>query len=310
MPAWRLWLAIAAVTILWGGNWPAMKIALTEVPPWTFRMVTVLGAGLVLLLLARLSGQRRAFPWSRLKPFLFTAFVGVTLWHMFTAYGVMAMGGGRAAIIAFTMPIWTALLSIVFLGERPNLRTGLSLLMGMAGLAVLLAPDFGRIQQAPLGTTMMLAAAMVWGSNNIVIKAYDWPISTMALAGWQLLVGGLPIVVLWLVLEPSADLSHLTWRGVTATLYVCLISLVFCFTTFLVVLRHLPAVAASLSMLAIPVVGLASSAVMLGEPVGVSEVLALMLVLGAMALVTMRPKQNASRTSPRAAVDAMKPARE
>ncbi len=285
---------IVAVTILWGVNWPAMKLAVMEFEPWTFRVVSVLGAGLTLLALARLSGEPMRLEGRLVLPHVVISLAGVTLWHMLTAFGLLHVGGGRAAIIAFTMPVWATLLSILFLGERPSWSSGVALVLGMVGLAVLLGPDLGRLGREPLGALAILAAALVWAIQTVATKAYDWRIGTMALSAWQLLVGGIPILVFWLWLGAWPDPGRVTPTGIVALLYVVFVALVFCFTTFLRIVRLLPAIAASLSTLAIPVVGVASSAWLLGEPVGARELLALLLVLSAIALVLL-PKALVAR---------------
>lgn len=285
---------IVAVTILWGANWPAMKLAVMDFEPWTFRVVTVLSAGLTLLLLARLSGEPILMDRRLVLPHLAISLAGVTLWHMLTAYGLLFIGGGRAAIIAFTMPVWATLLSILFLGERPTLMLGLALALGMTGLGILIGPDLARLGEAPLGALLILGAAIVWAVQTVATKAYDWRIGTMALSAWQLLAGGVPILLVWLWLGAWPDPARVSLKGTLALLYVVFVALVFCFTTFLRIVRLLPAIAASLSTLAIPVVGVASSAWLLDEPIGLREVAALVLVLAAIGLVLL-PRALASR---------------
>jgi drug/metabolite transporter (DMT)-like permease len=94
-------------------------------------------------------------------------------------------------------------------------------------------------------------------------------------------------VLAWLVIEPHPDLSHLTWKGILATGYAATVALIFCFAAHNKVVTMLPASVAAISTLAIPVVGLLSSAWLLGEPAGLRELAALALVLVAMALVLL-----------------------
>ena len=100
------------------------------------------------------------------------------------------------------------------------------------------------------------------------MKGEVWPIGVIALTGWQLVLGGIPIVLAWLVIEPHPDLSHLSWTGILATLYAATVALIFCFAAHNKVVTMLPATVAAISTLAIPVVGLLSSAWLLGEPLG------------------------------------------
>ena len=109
----RLWWLLAGLTFAWGFNWTAMKVALAEVPPWTFRTLC-LGLGSAVLFLAlRLGGQRLAVPpgqWGRLA---MLAFFNITCWNVLIAFGMTMIPSGRAAILAYTMPALAIPLSLV-----------------------------------------------------------------------------------------------------------------------------------------------------------------------------------------------------
>ena len=288
---------IAAISVLWGLNWPMMKVAVGELSPWTFRTVCVVISGLGLMGLAGLAGERIALP-RRFWPALAAiALLSVTGWHLLSAFSLVHMGGGRGAIVAYTMPLWAALLSAWYLKERLSGRRLLALTLGMLGIALLIAPDLVGLQRRPLGPLLMVGAAVCWAGGIVILKGERWPIGIMALTGWQLLLGGVPIVLAWLVIEPSPDLSRLTWVGALATLYAATVALIFCFAAHNKVVTLLPATAAAVSTLAIPVVGLLSSAWLLGEPVGWREIAALALVLAAIALVLM-PERTGAQTAP------------
>jgi hypothetical protein len=129
------------------------------------------------------------------------------------------MGGGRGAIVAYTMPIWAALLSAWYLKERPTRRRLAALALGMVGIALLIGPDLLGLGQDPVGPLLMIGAAICWAAGIVVMKGERWRVGIMALTGWQLLLGGVPIVLAWLVIEPHPDLSRLTWVGALATVY-------------------------------------------------------------------------------------------
>jgi drug/metabolite transporter (DMT)-like permease len=278
---------IVAISVLWGINWPAMRMAVLEMSPWTFRVVCVVISSSGLLLLARLTGERiqpAAAVWPRL---LLLAAFSVTLWQMLTAFALERIGGGHAAILAYTMPLWAAMMSAFWLGERPSPRLLSALGLGMAAVLLLLAPDLGRLGAAPLGTLLMIAAAICWGAATVITKAVPWGIGVLALSGWQILLGGVPIVLTWLWLEPDPDLSRLTWRGVLGAGYAATVALIFCFTAYIKIITLLPATVAAMSTLAIPVVGVLSAAWLLGEPIGLGEIGALVLVTAALTLALM-----------------------
>ena len=285
-------ILIAAISILWGLNWPAMKFVVGELDPWTFRVFSVYGAGLTLLLIARLTREPMAVPRGLRGRLALISFFAITCWHMLTAYGLGFVGGGRAAIVAFTMPVWAMLLSVAFLGERLDLRRVLALACGMGGIGFLVGSDFYTLGSSPVGTFLILAAAMCWGIGTVGVKAFDWRIGAIALSGWMMVIGGLPILVFWLVTVAPPDLSRLDGTGLLALGYVIFVALVFCFTAFLRIVTLLPAGIAAISTLVIPVVGVISSAILLGETVGTGEITALVLVLFALALVLLRPARS------------------
>lgn len=264
-----------------------MKVAVSELSPWTFRIFCVVVSGGGLLVLAALAGERLALPRPFWLPLLWTALLGVTGWHMLSAFGLQHIEGGRGAIVAFTMPVWAAILSALLLRERIDRRRLAALALGMLGIAVLIGPDVAGLGRSPLGPLLMIGAAMCWAGSIVLLKVPRWPIGIMALSGWQLIVGGLPIIVIGFLVEPHPDLSRLTWAGIGATLYAATVALIFCFAAYNKVVTMLPATAAAISSLAIPVVGLLSSAWLLGEPAGWREFLSLGFVLGGMTLVLL-----------------------
>jgi drug/metabolite transporter (DMT)-like permease len=280
-------ILIIAISLLWGLNWPAMKLVVGELSPWTFRVVCVVVAGISLLALARLSGERVLPPRHLWLPLTILSVVHVSNWHMLTAFALTSIGGGRAAILAFTMPLWATLLGVLVLKERLRWRQVTALALGIGGILLLLLPELGRTGVVPTGYILMILSAIAWGIGTVGQKLRQWQIGILALSGWQLVIGGIPIVIAWLILEPEPDFSRLTPLGLAALAYVVFVALVFCFSSYVRLVSILPANIAAISTLAIPVVGLWSSALLLGEAVGIADVLALVLVLAALALVLL-----------------------
>jgi drug/metabolite transporter (DMT)-like permease len=280
---------VATLTVTWGLNWPMMKLAVQEVPPWTFRSFCVVVGGGALLAITWLSGGRVALPTRLVRPLMLVALFNITGWHLFSAYALLHTGSGRAAIIGYTMPIWAAMLSVLVLHERIGPRRIMALALGMAGLAVLLGQDLGQFGAAPIGVLLMLGAAMSWAVGTILMKRFAWdPMPVMALAGWQLLIGGVPIVIGWWLLEPVPDLGALSLPAVVGLAYAVLVAMIFCQTAYFKMVTLVPANVAAMAVMAVPVVGVLSSAWILGEPVGPIEAAALVLVVGGLFLLLRR----------------------
>jgi drug/metabolite transporter (DMT)-like permease len=277
---------LAALALMWGVNWPAMKVVLAELPVPTFRTLCCAFGGIALLLLARAAGERIAVPKGERWPLAVVSFFNITGWHVGTAIGLTLISAGRASIIAFTMPAWAALLAAPVLGEKLTAQKLVGLALGVAGLAILVAPDLARLQAAPLGVLAVLGAAVSWAAGTVLMKRYRWTISSAQLSGWQLLVGGLPIFLATPFLDnPLKELASLSPHAWAVLAFVLLFAMVLAQWTWVRLVRVLPASVAAIGSMAVPVVGVLSSALLIGERVGVPEITALALVVAAIALV-------------------------
>ncbi len=288
-PARTAFLLLAMLSLFWGLNWPVTKVALVEIPVLPFRALCLIASGPLLLAIVALRGERIAVPHREIGPLLLAALLNITLWHLLTAYGVSLMPAGRASIIAYTMPAWAALFGSLALGERLATRGLAGLGLGMAGIATLLLPEVDRVIAAPLGAVSMILAAMVWAAGTVVIKRFRWSLTAGALTGWQICLGGLPILVAAIIAGPFPGLEHADGAAVAALFYIVVFGMLISQWAWFTVLAQLPATVASIGTLAIPIVGVLSSVLLLGERLGLAELVALALVVAALALVLLRP---------------------
>lgn len=269
-----------------------MKIILAEVSPWWFRASCVLVGGLALLSVSAASGNRVRLQAREVGPLLFCALFNVIGWHLFSAHGVALIPAGRAAIIAFTMPVWAALFSSLLLGERFSAAKVLGLLLGVAGLAVLIGPDLWVFQRAPLGAFFMMMAALSWGAGTVLFKRHNRRNPGLPVAshiGWQLFLGTPVLLVGAALLEPFPDVTALSTPAILALVYIYAFPMTFCQWAYLKTVHLFPASIAAIGTLLIPVVGVYSSSFILGETVGWPELLALTLICAALASVMLLP---------------------
>lgn len=272
----------------WGVNWPAMKIALDEVPPWTYRAL-VGGIGAVgLTVLAMATRRSIAVPRHEWGALAVAAFLNVTLWQSLVAFGIARMPSGKAAVLAFTMPLWAVLFSAAMLGERltPKRLAGLGL--GMAGVVVLLSGDFEAIGAEPLGALFIILGAMSWGAGTVYLKRARFQTAVLPLTAWQVIIGSVPMFVFAWWLEGMSFL-HASPRAVGAIAYSAIVPTVFCYYAWFKIVSLYPAGIAAISTLMVPVIGVLSGILVLGEDPGWREWSALGLVTTALALVLFRP---------------------
>lgn len=284
----RLWWVLAALTFAWGFNWTAMKVSLSEVPPWTFRTLC-LGAGSAVLFAAlRAARQPLAVPrdqWGRLW---LLAIVNITGWNMLVAFGVALIPSGRAAILSYTMPVWAVPLSIWLLGERMTARKLAGLALGLAALALLLGEYLGQLGTAPIGSLLVLGAALSWALGTVLQKRYPVSLPAGAYTAWIMLLGGVPIFVGTLLFEDLRDLRNVGLWPALGVLYNVVVAFAFAHWAWIKIATSVPVSVFSISMLIIPVIGVLSGVVFLGERPSWSEVAALVCVLAALATVIRR----------------------
>jgi drug/metabolite transporter (DMT)-like permease len=288
---------LIGVAFAWGLNWPMIKLGVSEVPVWQFRAYTGLIAAAALFGFARLLRQNMAVAPRFWIPLTLAALLNVTSWFMLIAYGVKLMGSSHAAILAFTMPIFQAVLGVFFLGEVMTARRVLALASGIAGVLVLLSHDFDALGTNPIGALILLIGAFNWAVGVIVQKRVVWPVGALALAGWQLLIGCLPILAVSLLLE-SFVYHQASWPALAASVYLTLIAFVFAYYAWFAVVQLFPAHIAALGSLLVPVIGVISSALLVDEPFGWREVVSLVLITGAVALVLFTPGAAAPADAP------------
>ena len=276
---------LISLSVFWGMAWPAIKISLNELPPWTFRTYCLVLSGIGILILAKANRFKLRLPAHELKALSLVALFNVTGWHLCSAHGVMRMHASRAVIIAFTMPLWATVLSGVFLKERIALPRLFALATGLIGLAFLIWPEIEAVGSTPLGAMFMLGAAISWATGTVLIKRFKWNTPTTVLTGWQLLLGSIPVIIGALALEPLCASFTISMGAAFALTYLIAFPMIYCHWAYFTLVRILPASVAAISTLAIPVVGVFSSALILDETVGFSEIIALILVVSALAIV-------------------------
>jgi drug/metabolite transporter (DMT)-like permease len=276
---------LLAITIFWGLNFVAIKDAVEEVPIWTFRSICLLAGGFGLFGIGKAAGFSLRVPRAEWRPLAIAAFGNITCWNIFAAAGLRYMPAGGATIIAYTMPLFAAAISAVWLKQKTTGLTIAALAAGTTGLGVLLIPDWAGIVAQPLGPVFMLLAAASWGFGTVALKRYRFSIPTTVLAGWQMLVGGIPVFIGWALLDRGFDPGSASQKAWYAVAYSAIIPMILCYWAWFRIVAIYPAVIAAIGTLAIPVVSVIAAAILRHEAIGITQIVSLALVLSAVALV-------------------------
>ena len=282
-------LPVAVLTLIWGCNWPVLKMGVSEIPPLTFRTITLPFAALGLLAIARLSGESIKVPRALWGKVFVLAFFNIGLWNGLVLFGVQQLPAGRSAIIAYTMPIWSVLISLFLLSEPLSARRIVGMALGMLGMALLLGDDVRHLRRTPTAALLILGASVGWALGTVLLRKWKLPIAQNTLSGWMMLLGWLPIAMLAPLFAPAPPAMP-SPTGWVALLYNIFLAGTVAHWAWFTLARTLPVVVSSMSSLPVPIVGVFSGMLFLGERPGPSEWTALGLVVAAMVLVLWSPK--------------------
>ena len=280
---------LIGLTLAWGLNWPIMKFSLRELSPLYFRAATMTGGSLLLLAWFSARGRDMRLPHSAWLPVTLLAAPNVLGWHLFSILGVQELASGRAAILGFTMPIWTAALAVLFFGERLTARVVIGVACAAIAIALLVAHEVVAIAGRPLGIVWMQVAALCWAFGTILMRRTRLALSTLTITVWMMLFSA---VAFWLVaplLEPwprwqfSVPMwAALAW-GVAINYGIAQV-------VWFDLARTLPPTASAFSIMAVPVVGTVSAIAIVGEvPRWQDWVAALFVILAIASALLRRP---------------------
>ena len=284
------WFLLAAIIIGWGTSWPFLKISLTEIPPWTFRGLIAPTAAIFIFLVGFISRQKIRVPAGQWKPLILASLFNVMIWHIFSAWGFSLLASGQASIIAYTRPLWAVLFNLLINKDRPTVQSIAGLTVGLLGLGALTIGDLGIYKIAPMGSTFMLIAAISWGFGTAIQKRVEWQIPAATLAGWQLLLGGLPITIAAIFIEHhlwQPVINTISLAAILSTILILIYPIIFCWIAWFRIISEVPVTVSAVSIMLVPVIGVYSGHLILQEPVGLREIAGLLLVCSALVLVLL-----------------------
>jgi drug/metabolite transporter (DMT)-like permease len=305
VPVGRALLPVAVLTLVWGCNWPILKLGVTELAPLTFRTYTIALAGLGLLAIAKLGGESVAVPRRMWGLVALLAFFNITAWNALVLFGLQQMPAGRSAILAYTMPVWATVIATLVLSEPLGKRKAFGLALGMAGMLVLLGDDLANIERRPFAALMILGAAVTWACGTVLLRKHKPAIPQNTLTGWMMIVGWAPIALAapWFDAQWLSQIPTLSGTAWFAILYNIFMAGTIAHWAWFTLARTLPVAVSSLSSLPVPVVGVFGGMLVLGERPGWPEWTALALVLAALVAVMWPSRDQPQPATPPAPDD-------
>lgn len=280
-------LLLVILTLLWGFNWPVMKIGVRDFAPLSFRTLCMVGGVAMLFVMARVQGDSLKVSREHWPELVWLALTNMIIWYVLSIYGVKLLSSGRAAILGYTMPVWTALIGWLVYRDRLDLRMGAGVLAAVAAIALLLGEELTRLAGRPTGTLCMLSAAFVWAIGTQMMRRRKLPGSVLVLTFWMMVMSLVVCSLVAWLLERDQWVRPPNLMEWGAILYNAVLVFGVSQLLWFRLATLLPPVASSLSVMLIPVVGLFSGMLLLGEVPSWQDYAALICVLVAMATVLL-----------------------
>lgn len=291
------WLLIG-LTIAWGINWPIMKLGVGDgYPPLSFRALSmwigipVLAIGLkVLKVPFTISPHTDAKRWGAWTEVLTLAVFNMFIWHGCIILALTMLSSGRAAILGYTMPIFSAIMGAIFFANQLPARAWAGVGAAALGVALLLSHEWGKLAGAPMGVLLALMAASTWALGTQLLRRTSLPVPTLAISFWMTVLSAIVMTALSIFFERQrwAWPNATTWASI---LYNAVLIFGFAHATWFYLARSLPPIASTLSVMMIPILGVFTGALWLGEKLFWQDWAAVALMVLAIASVLWPAKK-------------------
>jgi drug/metabolite transporter (DMT)-like permease len=217
---------------------------------------------------------------------MLAATLNVTGWMVLMGLALLWLPASETALIAYTMPVWASLLAWPVLGERPTWLRSIALLMAFAGLAAIMGGNGISASAAKLpGILMALGGSFGFALGTVLSKRLPLSMSPIPGAAWQIGLGCFPVAIVGLAIE-TTHIDKVSQLGWWLLIYSTLIQFCVAYVSWFAALARLPASVAAIGTMAVPVIGVVASAAALGEPLGPTQIVALLFTLAGVGLAT------------------------
>ncbi len=281
--------AFAAVYLIWGSTYLGIRFAIETIPPYTMAGIRFLSAGALLFAWTTLRGASRP----TLAQWRSALIIGTLL--LVTGNGLLTwaeqfVNSGIAALIVATVPLWMVLLEALRKGgSRPSTLIVVGLLLGMAGIAILIGPS--KLGGAPVhlvGAAVICLASFSWALGSIYSKGAEQVSSTLQNVGMQMLLGGAILLLGGFALGERLDLASVSARSAWALIYLSIIGGIVAYSAYVWLLKVSTPAKVSTYAYVNPVVAVLLGWALAGEQMGPRVLLASVAVVSAVFLITSK----------------------
>ena len=282
----KLVFILVLLIIVWSVVWPLFRFVVQEIPPLVFRVSAGIPAAILLLFIAKVTSEKLIIPKKKWVPLFFISIFNVTLWQVLMLYGVSMLGGGRAAVLGYTMPVWAVMVASIMGFEKITYSSFLALCLGVLGvISLTVGIDFFSNW---IGVVVMLMAGFSWGIGTMILKYGGLNFNAFVIAGWQQLIGILPIIP-FAILWDSNNIGNPDYRHFLVLLFAIFFSSAYTYWAYFVVLQNFTVTVTSISVMMVPVLALLIDVMYLGIKSSYYDLIALLLIVTSIFIAATKP---------------------
>lgn len=279
------------ITILWGYAWVVMKASLDYMGPFTFTAFRF-GVGSATLLFIVLILKLGLPPKKYVKHLILVGLLQTAAVFLLVMYGLMFVDAGKSSVLLYSMPIWSSILAVRFLGEKLAPKQIFGLFLGLIGLLTILGWDIliGQTSQMIFGEFLMIVAAIVWAISNIYFRLHLNELPKVQSSAYQMIFGTLGIFIATLLMEWGEPIQF----NVTSIYYILfagVLASALCFTLWYKVLSSIDMATATIATMLVPIFGVILSAIILDEEISVSIIVGSSLIIFGIIITQQKEKK-------------------
>ncbi len=272
--------------IVWTSVWSLFKIGIEVIPPLSFRVIIGIPAFGLLLFIGFKKVKTIYFSKSELIPILLISFFNVTLWQVLMLYGISMLGGGRAAVLTYTMPVWATIFASVFGFEKINISIIISLIFGMTGIFFLSLEI--NIFDNLLGFLITLSAGLSWAIGTMIVKYGGIKSDGLIVAGWQQIIGIIPIIPFALYFDLN-NFGKIDYKHILIIFYGIFLSSAYTYWAYFTILQKFSVNVTSISVMAVPILAILVDYIFVGVNFSFFDILALIFIVSGIYIVALKP---------------------
>ncbi len=277
--------------LVWTSVWSLFKIAIEAIPPLSFRVIIGVPAFAILLFLGFKKVQTIYVPKSDIKPLLLISFFNVTLWQVLMLYGINMLGGGRAAVLTYTMPVWATIFASIFGYEKINISIIISLIFGMTGI-LFLSLELNIFDNL-FGFLITLCAGLSWAIGTMIVKYGGIKSDGLIVAGWQQIIGIIPIIPFALYFDLN-NFGLIDYRHIVIIIYGIFLSSAYTYWAYFTILQKFSVNVTSISVMAVPILAILVDYIFVGVDISGFDLLALIFIVSGIYIVATKPFNKSS----------------